>query len=341
MSEELAYSLWHRSLGFSYFAMDVDYIEVRNDAPVAVIESSLTTRQNATCEQVFNRFLQETGGFQFELAYWVSRWLDVPAFVVCMNPIVKNKANDGYSLNGTVHILNLLSGEVVTTNVKGYKDFLGALPDTSPLFTEPVQTLPTLLDRLGKDYPAFATYPYFDQKKRERWERNAQMRVQEIDNRVLRSPPQNIDKRTFNVKGETTGKRRKDYEYLRSHLDIEGIFSRTDYFNLNWVEWRKGNASELIGRPAAIIKTIPLTTSTNFAGEAQAAYQQFAATPEFGWWKAVAKQMLVSWHCVVYDLQRADPVVSSTGQFAVWSNGAISSYQHLDINNYADWLKLL
>jgi len=46
---DLAYSAWHRTLGYSFFAMDVDFVEIRDDKPVAVIEASRCTPNHAWC----------------------------------------------------------------------------------------------------------------------------------------------------------------------------------------------------------------------------------------------------------------------------------------------------
>ena len=48
----LAYSRWHRTLGYSYFATDVDSAEVRDGQAVAIIESSECTPSYLRCNVV-------------------------------------------------------------------------------------------------------------------------------------------------------------------------------------------------------------------------------------------------------------------------------------------------
>ncbi len=331
MSAELAYSLWHRSLGFSYFAMDVDYIEVRNNAPVALIESSLITKRQPTCKDVFNRFLQETGGFQFEIAFWVSRWLNVPAIVVCMNPYKDD--SDSFPPAEPIHLLNLHTGQAIETDLSGYKKLLGELPTVSSLFNEPELKLPKLLDKLRQEYPGISNYPYFNSP--EQWNTAYQARVKEVVNRVPRRKPTQFNNAPdAPVKGETTGERRTDYSDLRE--TISG-----DVFNLNWVEWRKDRAGEKIGRPAAIIKTLQVSPSDDFVSVAETAFNTFASSKEYVWWSTIAAQMLVPWHCTAYELTRDGRTKEFSGNFAVWSNVQPNSYQRMSVEEYAQWIKHL
>ena len=107
---------------------------------------------------VFNRFLRETGGFQFEVAYWVARWLNVPAYVVCLDP----QSDDPYY---DIHILSLQNGKSVNTTRQGYTDFIQGLPNNTGLFTGEVLEMPDLLQKLRECYPGISVYPYFQNQR--------------------------------------------------------------------------------------------------------------------------------------------------------------------------------
>lgn len=247
---KLEYSKWHRTLGYSYFAMDIDYIEIRNNQPVAVIETSICTSSYPNCDGkngVIDRFLQETGGFQFEVAYWVAKWLNVDAFIVCIDP-----NDEKYSFE----ILNLKNGEFNKLSKSEYMLFLNQLPSINNFFSSKELELPRLLEKLHIKYPGIDKYPYFSSKSE--WNKNFTLRVDEIQNRIPWQRPKVTQRKTnYPVKGETTGERPENYSSFRDNLSLP-------YFNLEWVEWRKDNPSQKIGRPSAVIKTIPIKDMSEF-----------------------------------------------------------------------------
>lgn len=322
--EELSYSLWHRSLGYSYFAMDLDYVEIRDDQPVALIEASLCTPSHPTCSgerNVFNRFLSETGGFQFEVVYWSARWLGVKAYVVCMKKLVDDP-------NGDVEILSLANGEWVTTDIEGYKQFINALPDTNGMFSNIELDLPSLLEKLAEKFEGIRVYPYFKDKKS--WTEDYLLRMKELSeksprNRIPKSIPEQHP-----VKGETTGERPKDYEILRSEIELP-------YVNINWVEWRKDNSKQKIGRPAVIIKTMPVYFSGDgfnpkkFQDIAEKGYAAFKNSREPVWWDNIAKRMAISWYFVAY------PIIQNIGEhFKIWRpDGKQQLYTEQE---YTEWI---
>jgi hypothetical protein len=326
---DLLYSGWHRSLGYSYFAMDLDSIEVRKGTPVALIEGSLCTIAYPECggqRGVFSRFLGETGGFQFEMVYWVAQWLNVPVFVMCMNPLQNGM------VQGDINILSLSNGETMRTNLAGYIQFienLSALP--SPL-QAPALSLPDLLEKLHRFYEGIDRYPYFSMPKKARWLEDYKLRLQEIANRKGRRPsrkdtPKNFG--NFRVKGETTGQRPEDYEIIRQRID-------RPYFHLDWVEWRKDNLNQTIGRPAALIKTVVVDEPCDFEVVAEAHYRNFAASAESQWWSNVASQMLVRWYFVVYSVT---PQGFIGQRLSVWEGDGTGHI--FDQKNYAAWIMSL
>ena len=143
----ITYNNWHRTLGYSYFAMDIDFIEIRNDKPVAAIETSLCTTALNNPKAVFNRFLKETNGFQFEVLYWCSKWLDIPAFIVCDDEIGNFKSN-----SPVFNILSLNTGESIKLRKKEYIEFLNRLPNYSHYFKGEKLDLPELLEKLKNNY---------------------------------------------------------------------------------------------------------------------------------------------------------------------------------------------
>jgi hypothetical protein len=325
----LLYSGWHRSLGYSYFAMDLDSIEIREGAPVALIEGSLCTTAYPECDGqrgVLSRFLGETGGFQFEMAYWVAHWLNVPAFVMCMNPLQTSM------VQSDIHILSLSNGETMRTNLAGYVQFIQNLPALpSPLQVPPL-SLPDLLEKLQRSFEGIGNYPYFSRLKRARWLEDYELRLQEIANRQGRHPsrintPKNFG--NFRVKGETTGQRPEDYEIIRQRID-------RPYFHLDWVEWRKDNLSQTIGRPAALIKTVVVEEPCDFEVVAEAHYRNFVASSESHWWSNVASQMLVRWYFVVYSLT---PQSYMGQRLSVWRDDGRGHI--FDQKNYAAWIMSL
>lgn len=304
---DILYSLWHRTLGYSYFAMDVDYVEIRNDDPVAVIETSLCTPRFSNCKGeagVFNRFLRETGGFQFEVTYWVARWLKVPAYLICLDP------NDIRHLDN-IHVLNLNNCETVELTYKDYQKFIKGLPDQKEWFSAISLDLPNLLQKLSESYPGIKVYPYFRDKQR--WLRDYQTRENEISNLIERlKPPIVHNPNNFSVKGETTGDRPRDYDILRNSIDLP-------YVNINWIEWRKDSANQKIGRPAALVKTERISVSSELNVDAIKSYAAFIASQESSWWTNIAKKMLIRWYFVVYTTENNE----IGNKFFVWrSDGA-------------------
>jgi hypothetical protein len=303
----LKYSAWHRTLGFSFFAMDVDYIEIRNNMPVAVIESSLCTRRYTSCTGptgVFNRFLSETGGFQLEMAYWVSRWLRVPAFVVCLESISQDET--------LFHVLCLSNGDANVLNRNEYEDFLRDLPEYSSFFPNTTLELPQLLEKLIQSYPGLVVYPYFRKSvHRDRWMDVYSQRCSEIERRVRRNRLDTVPNTVEEpVKRETTHTRPRDYEEIRSRIDFP-------YFNLEWVEWRKDYLYQPIGRPAALIKSqIVECEPDQFIRIADESYALFIQSDESELWNNVSERMCVDWFYVAY-LVYEDQLGP---HFKVWNN---------------------
>jgi len=286
---DLIYSLWHRSLGYSYFAMDVDFIEIREDRPMALIEASLCTPSFPSCtgqSGVFNRFLRETSGFQLEMAWWVARWLDVPAYVVCMNDPDKK-----------IHILSLVNGKQLVVAEKQYIDFLDKMgkPDNEverTLCEKPLE-LPYLLESFVKPFPGVKVYPYF--KYREKWEMDYKQQLEAVENRKPRTLPKIVSTPSgYPVKGETTGERPMDYERLRSS-------SPYPFISLQWVEWRKDNPAQTIGRPAAILKTISINTDLYSFERAQEVFEDFKQSKDAIWWSVCAEKLIVPFYFVVFE----------------------------------------
>lgn len=309
--EELSYSLWHRSLGYSYFAMDLDYVEIRDDKPVALIEASLCTPSHPSCsgeKNVFNRFLSETGGFQFEVVYWSALWLGVNAYVVCMKKSSENS-------KGEIEILSLANGELAKTNIAGFKEFIRNLPETNSLFSQTILELPELLEKLASIFPGIRVYPYF--KDREAWMVDYQIRLDEVKNRLPRNRVPKAKPEQHPVKGETTGERPKDYEILRDEIDLP-------YININWVEWRKDNPKQKIGRPAAIVKSVPVVfTATDynqdlFESEAEKRFADFITSKEAIGWTNTASKMKVNWYYVAYPVLNNAKGSVIGEQFIVW-----------------------
>lgn len=326
-NSELVYSRWHRSLGYSYFAMDIDYVEIRDNKPVAIIEASLCTESFPECDScngVFNRFLRETGGFQFDLVYWVSRWLKIPAFLVCMKPLQNN------NLNGKIHILSFSSGESVCVDIDGYKNFIENLPDVSYLVGGEVLELPLLLDKLKNNYPGLKVYPYFKPDKLQQWQVDYEQRLSEIDGRKKRERPM-VQRREelLAVKKETTGQRLRDYENIRKAIGLP-------YFNLKWVEWRKDDRRQTIGRPAALVKTCAVKEPVNFESNATQSFELFSLLKECIWWEVVSKSLLVNWYFVSYHTVQND---SLGNEFIVWRNDRIK--KKFNLTEYTGWVKSL
>lgn len=309
----LAYSRWHRTLGYSYFAMDIDYIEIKNNQPVAIIESSLCTAKISECEGpngVFNRFLKETGGFQLEMTYWVSKWLNVPAFIVCIKP-------SDFKENEQLQVLSLDTGENKTMTLKDYELFINGLPDINNFFFGEKLELPKLLEKLVLEYPGIRTYPYFnDGQSKTEWMENYHLRNKEIRERKVREPLSEAPKlNIYPVKSETTNDRPKYYDVIREQIN--------PYFvNLEWVEWRKDSPKQKIGRPAALIKTQLINgelEKKDFETKADEQYCMFKNSDEYIVWCHLSKTMSLDWFFVTYTLDKGE--IGGKSLFKVWKNG--------------------
>lgn len=330
----LSYSQWHRTLGYSFFAMDIDYIEVRNNQAVGVIEASLCTKNYKKCEGingVFNRFLRETGGFQLEMAYWVSKWLNVPAFIVCLNPLDFSK--EPFDEEGKIQILSLNTGEEITLTLAEYRKFISLLPNTSAYFSQLKLELPELLEKLIKKYPGVEGYPYFKfRHRRANWLETYELRNEEIINKVkrekLRIEPVVAQ---FPVKCETTFERPATYELIRQSIGF-------DYMNLEWVEWRKDNKNQLIGRPAALIITaqIDYISEEIFQQQSKKRFIDFKNSDHYTTWRNLADKMSVDWFFVAYSLD--ENKINDNSRFMVWKGGESEEGNVTSLRGYTKFL---
>lgn len=323
---DLIYSAWHRTLGYSYFAMDVDFIEIRNGQPVAVIEASMCTSWFPTCNGrngVFNRFLRETGGFQLEMAWWVAKWFNVPAYAVCIN-----------DPDNLVHILSLINGNQVAVSTEEYLSFINEMSKNTndiekALIREPLE-LYNLLDLLSGQFPGVGRYPYFSNKSV--WMRDYKQRLDEVTNKIPRIPPKTLTiPPSYPIKGETTGERPEDYQNLRKK-------SQCDYFNIQWMEWRKDNPSQKIGRPAAILKTIPIDTSYYSDDKANETYGSFKQSREFKWWLVCASQLLVPFYFVVFEVNTSKKTMGSKFWVSEVVNKQEYKLDQFDAQGYAGFI---
>lgn len=293
----LAYSRWHRTLGYSYFATDVDSVEVRDGQAVAIIESSECTPSYLRCNGtngVFNRFLRETGGFQLDVAWWVGRWLGVPAFVVC-----------GRDPDGRVHVLSLANGRETSVTQQEYVKFIDDLScNTNALeetLTASTTSLEDVLKSLRPDYPDVTRHPCF--KNNTQWKKDVALRLLQIQNRVARTPPTTPPTApNYSVKGETTSGRPDSYWALRNR-------SKQPYFNVEWVEWRKESSQQTVGRPAALIKTAPIEAAALNDEAAVGIFDRFSSGDELKWWLTCAKSLLVPAYLVIYEWQPAADLI--------------------------------
>lgn len=330
----LAYSEWHRTLGYSFFAMDIDYIEVRDNNAVAVIEASLCTNKFKECEGVngvFNRFLRETGGFQLDMAYWVSKWLEVPSFIVCLNPL--NFSGKSFTGEEKIQVLSLNTGEEVVFTLKEYKKFVSSLPNTSPYFSQHNLELPDLLEKMKLKYPGLQKYPYFKfEKHRKSWNETYRLRNTEIKNQIIKKKLNEEPKSSeLPVKGETTYERPATYEAVRSSIGL-------DYINLEWVEWRKEYKYQPIGRPAALIKTVEIEyiNEKEFERLSVQEFTTFKASVDYNTWCNLAKKMCVDWFYVAYSLNEGE--INENSRFMVWKGGEEKGHV-TSLKGYTKFLK--
>lgn len=320
--EEIIYSYWHRKLGYSYFAMDLDFIEVRDNIPVAVIETSLCTWRHDECHKVFNRFLGETGGFQFEVAYWCAKWLNVPAFIVCDDNIGNFKSG-----SPLFNILSLNTGELKRLSKAEYQIFLNELPEYKKFFSGKELTLHELLEKFGKDFVSMNKYPYFNKKNREKWQEDYELRCKEIDEGIQAKHLKKVSNtQNIPIKGETTGERVKDYIKIRNTMS-------GDYFNLEWVEWRKEDKGQKIGRPHGLIKTIGIKANSDkeYVELSESAYRDFIKTKEKIWWDEVANRMKVDWYFVAYK--------NNVEKFFVYDISNNGKKYSLSEEKYMEWMR--
>ncbi len=289
----LAYSRWHRTLGYSYFATDVDSVEVRDGQAVAVIESSECTPSYSRCDDtdgVFNRFLRETGGFQLDVAWWVGKWLGVPAFVACVG-----------DPDGRVHVLSLANGQETSVTQQEYVEFIDDLNRKTNVLeqtlTASAKPLEDVLESLRLSYPDVARHPYF--KNNTQWKKDVALRLLQIQNRVARTPPSTPPTTArYPIKGETTGARPDSYWALRSR-------SKQPYLSIEWVEWRKESMQQTVGRPAALVKTVPMEPTALNDEAAVSVFDRFSTKDEFKWWLTCANTLVVPAYLVIYEWQPA------------------------------------
>ncbi len=287
----ITYNNWHRTLGYSYFAMDIDYIEIRNDVPVAAIETTLCTVKLDNPKVVFNRFLNETNGFQFEVLYWCAKWLDIPAFIVCDECIGNFK-----SLTPKFNILSLDTGQAVKLEKDEYIKFLNKLPNYSDYFNGKKLTLPELLESLKDKYEGIKVYPYFSNNKKAQWNNDFRLRCKEIDENIMPTHKEICtDNKTYPVKGEITYNRPEDYVNIRRTMGGE-------FLNLEWVEWRKNNIAQKIGRPNGLVRTMYIDCETHekFKELSKVECELFMKTKERLWWDTISQKMNVNWYLVQY-----------------------------------------
>jgi hypothetical protein len=77
---DLSYNLWHRTIGDSYYMIDLDCVEWRsNRGVVAILERSLDM-QSGALEQII-----EEKRFELTVYSQVARKLEVPAYLVFYN----------------------------------------------------------------------------------------------------------------------------------------------------------------------------------------------------------------------------------------------------------------
>lgn len=281
LSAQLAYSRWHRSLGFSYFAMDIDTVEFRSGRPAAVVEASEVTAAYPMCDGpygVFNRFLRETGGFQLEVAWWVAQRLGVVPYVLCVDPTTAER----------VVVLSLASGRVTEMSTHEFISFLVGLPDREE--TGRTLTLPELVESLQGRYPGTRAYPYFADQ--ESWRRDYGRRIEEIRSGYVRNRPAPGSPPPFPVKGETTGQRPRTYDDYRRGVSSE------PFITIDWVEWRRDDGAGRIGRPVAMIKTEAV--SSDEAGVAAEAHRRFFQSDDKVRWDDVAAGLGVPWYFTAY-----------------------------------------
>ncbi len=291
MSKLLEYSLWHRTLGFGFYAMDIDSIEIRDGIPVALIEASICTSGYPSCSGkngVFNRFLRETGGFQIELAWWVARWLEIPAFVTCI----------GDSSN-QISVLSLTNGQMINLSENEYINFIDNIGSTQAyktLTVDPLQ-LNELLELLSVLFPGLVSaYPYF--KNKEKWLLEYDTKLNGIRRRNRRNRPDDVNvPNDIRVKGETTNARPSDYLAIRSK-------SKQKYVNIEWVEWRKDRSSDFIGRPAALIRTSQVSSCCSLKEHSERAEDEFKSTDEYSYWVYLADKMLIPFYSVHFSFEK-------------------------------------
>lgn len=305
--------------------MDVDFIEIRNGLPVAVIEVSLCTPSFSNCkgqQGVFNRFLQETGGFQFELSWWVARWLDIPAFVVCVGDPDMH-----------IHILSLRNGQTLSMSIQDYSRFICSVGSNShraeQYLLENALGLDDLVQLLKRDFPGMGRYPYFSRHKE--WTHDYQIRLHEVRNRLPRQRPKStIEPPNFPVKTETTGERPSDYMKMRSRLS-------GDHFNMQWVEWRKDPHTPAIGRPVAIMKTLSIEDNRWTDNHIATALTSFAKSAECGWWHECASRMAIRFYFVVYETKERGTIIGNKFKAYTFHDGEFKSKEFTEAE-YRRWL---
>ncbi len=114
--KDLTYNLWHYTLPRDCYAMDIDFIEMRNIGgkltPVAIIE---TKYKNA----------EDIKDYQREVLLSIAEKLDLPCYVVYHRiDIIKNRGDIiGFNV-GSFEVLNLRTGKTKIYNPKEYENFI-------------------------------------------------------------------------------------------------------------------------------------------------------------------------------------------------------------------------
>lgn len=292
---DLRYSQWHRLLGYSFFATDIDFVEFRDKAPVGLIETSTPTPRYSTPEDVLRRFLCEMRGFQFDVAWRVAHRLGVTPYAV----VYSNVKAPWLPPMMQFTALKLSTFETRQFATEDFTDFLVRLPDDSEFFQKKPMELAEVVDLAKKRYPAFGkTYPRYESGSSETiWLRN----LSDIETREAKGipRPQATGMPPIRpVKGETTGQRDKTYINWRASLPGAWI-------NIDWVEWRKERIADKLGEPVAIVKTCLLErgarelTPTDY----DAALKRFidSESRQVELWKLVSSRLRVPAFVVVHD----------------------------------------
>lgn len=108
---DLTYSNWHRTIGEQYPTLDIDFIEVRNNEPVALIEAKY--------------YLGKLERWHRQIYVKVALALNIPFYFVKHNLNERTKDNLGEWFFIIEDIINQTPPQ--TLNTEQYRDFLRAL----------------------------------------------------------------------------------------------------------------------------------------------------------------------------------------------------------------------